>query len=145
MLNNRRGPFIFCLFIPGNPFYYDPPFLDFRNFEKSVNIFRCDFLKAHTTLWRSGEKCFYVKSLLKHPTNLFNCLKFKTKRQLHAMQSWQETKISLTIITSETELIDRIYIVTPTTTGSPEIDNIFKNISVKEKITLRQLLLTKLL
>ena len=61
------------------------------------------------------------------------------------MQSWQETKISLTIITSETELIDRIYIVTPTTTGSPETDNIFKNISVKEKITLRQLLLTKLL
>ena len=26
----------------------------------------------------------------------------------------------LTIITSETELIERIYIVTPTTTGSPE-------------------------
>ena len=28
----------------------------------------------------------------------------------------------LTIITSETELMDNIYIVTPTTTGSPEID-----------------------
>ena len=29
---------------------------------------------------------------------------------------------SLTIITSETELIERIYIVTPTITGTPEKD-----------------------
>ena len=30
-----------------------------------------------------------------------------------------------TIITSETELMERMYIVTPTTTGEPETDNIF--------------------
>ena len=41
------------------------------------------------------------------------------------MQQETETRFdkkSSTIMTSETELIDRIYIVTPTTTGSPETD-----------------------
>ena len=85
--------------------------------------------------WR---KVFLCQIIVKTSNNLFNCLKL---RQNDVKDNCTQCKFgmkqkSLTIITSETELIDRIYIVTPTTTGSPEIDNIFKNISVKKKITL---------
>ena len=37
------GLLFVCDFFPRKPFYYDPPFLDFRNFENNFKIFICDF------------------------------------------------------------------------------------------------------
>ena len=37
------GLLFFCHFFPPKPFYYDPPFLDFGNFENNFKIFKCDF------------------------------------------------------------------------------------------------------
>ena len=75
-----------------------------------------------------SKTCFDVKSLLNTSNGLVLSLKMMTRVLNNGTQSQcmcLHIRECSTIITSETELMERMYIVTPTTTGEPETDNIF--------------------
>ena len=74
-----------------------------------------------------SKTCFDVKSLLNTSNGLVLSLKMMTRVLNNGTQccTFLHIRECSTIITSETELMERMYIVTPTTTGEPETDNIF--------------------